>query len=113
VAHRGVLILAALHEQFFPQLQVFLQAQPFAQVHVSVLTQPQDFFAQRHSVWFAIGFLLVFGGPLPVFTPEDAAAARALHPRALALPDEDALRAASDGPAHVVKGRQRKPDAAA
>jgi hypothetical protein len=45
-----------------PQLQVFLHAQPFPQVQVSDLPQPQDLFAQRHSFWFAIGFSLVCGG---------------------------------------------------
>jgi hypothetical protein len=52
---------AASHEQFLPQLHVFLQAHPFTQVQVSAFTQPQDLFAQRHSFWFVIGFSLVPG----------------------------------------------------
>ncbi|MFL5440189.1 MAG: hypothetical protein ACJ79W_13600 [Myxococcales bacterium] len=70
---------AALHEQFFPQVQVFLQAQPLPQVQLSALTQPQDLFAQRHSFWFAIGLSWFRGPSCPPFTTKDAATARALH----------------------------------
>ncbi|MFL5442427.1 MAG: hypothetical protein ACJ79W_25015 [Myxococcales bacterium] len=57
----GGFYFAASHEQFLPQLHVFLQAHPFTQVQVSAFTQPQELFAQRHSFWFAIGFSLVPG----------------------------------------------------
>src|SRR3954469_20329568 len=84
---------AALHEQFFPQVQVFLQAQPLPQVQLSALTQPQDLFAQRHSFWFAIGLSWFRGRSCPPFTTKDAATAPALH-RAIVDETEEMDRSA-------------------